>query len=1058
MGDSKGGGGGGKGATNRPNWTVKLLDTWRERNSAPWSDIRKATDSVPEGSVVVVVFGSQAPTRQRDVKELKSKTEAGVTEWWADYKDDEKGSVVKGYSGKVETKVLATNRPLWMPKRIKVHAVFVLKVPIKDRCTLFLEQLDRMANKKQEETSAEGGGKVSVTVYLNNNSPYNVPVATWMDKSWMSHRIPKELRRQLKEQKSGGQQTSSFSGKKRPSSSGGADIIEVSSGGDGSNRDEVNKAKIRRKDESTFREMFPFERDLEIPPCFAMMANVLLPDEVRAVVFEFNRLSREGPPAAIDITIPPLVNSVRLRQSRLAQAIMPAYIFARLFGVPEDMASDPRFVVGDGGGGGVGLFGSRPVEVGDLANLNAQGGGGDLWRGEDIYNEGVGGGGDLRNFVSGGVRDARELLSRPNPRYGGGGGGDFNEPMVQAPFPGEEIGDSGFRLEFGPGPQDEFVPRQMQQRQDIAPRQDFAPPQDFGPQQDFAPLQEFEPRQVPRQEFDFLGERGGGGGGGGGRGMQWGEREPPQEHQDQGFGPGDFRPRGMDSRSDPSFEGGPPLMDDGRGPPQPPAPPPTSVFSAERLQPLESHLRETGQDLKITIEGRMSPPRPRPHELAPPPQHRPAQEWKMPPRGEPEKRPLSPPRRQPPPPGPPLAASSLSAHFHDVARRKDMPPIYGGDMMLAWRVGGHSEATLARMLDKGGLRKTKNELRMALMKEMYGSSVEDIPREVNINEVVDETANYFFAKGGEPAPPPMERGPPPPRQQEPLPPRQQQGPPPQSQVRFRSPPRQSQQQPRPVPPPVSRGRSPSPPRQRSFQPRGRSRSRSPPPPRRNSPPRASAPAGAGGTQGWASEFSGRSANSSSSRPSNGNSVNFKSGFGTWKSYDDPPPSSRRSGEPSRPLPAPISTRRSPSPPGRQLYSSDTDRKSSSSSRPSASDLLLDGGRATLEDAQFHWTPLSVFTNARLQRGIPGRSGTGGVRLSRGEMPAVTAVVQRLMSHTKLSRPALEGLLRTRGLEAVEEAVADNLEPYRSALEAMEGGLTQEFVVGLVADFVAGRPA
>ncbi len=141
-----------------------------------------------------------------------------------------------------------------------------------------------------------------------------------------------------------------------------------------------------------------------------------------------------------------------------------------------------------------------------------------------------------------------------------------------------------------------------------------------------------------------------------------------------------------------------------------------------------------------------------------------------------------------------------------------------------------------------------------------------------------------------------------------------------------------------------------------------------------------------------------------------------------------------------------------------MYSSDTDRKSSSSSRPSASDLLLDGGRATLEDAQFHWTPLSVFTNARLQRGIPGRSGTGGVRLSRGEMPAVTAVVQRLMSHTKLSRPALEGLLRTRGLEAVEEAVADNLEPYRSALEAMEGGLTQEFVVGLVADFVAGRPA
>jgi hypothetical protein len=84
---------------------------------------------------------------------------------------------------------------------------------------------------------------------------------------------------------------------------------------------------------------------------------------------------------------------------------------------------------------------------------------------------------------------------------------------------------------------------------------------------------------------------------------------------------------------------------------------------------------------------------------------------------------------------------TLAAHFcHRMTERGRSAEI-GGDMMLTWRLVGHSESTLrelCRLKDP----ETPNQLRILLMRELFNAK--NIPNTVNVSEVVDETVEYFM--------------------------------------------------------------------------------------------------------------------------------------------------------------------------------------------------------------------------------------------------------------------------------------------------------------------------
>ncbi len=985
----------GKAPAIKPMWTVHMLDTWRERNKEPWSLIRKAHQDAKPDVTTIVILGSQAKTFQQDVKEIKDKASINdVHELLYAFDKNIKGDELKSYSSDFSSHVCVTNRPMWLLKKGFIGSIHVIKLPWSETCEAFLEQLNRMANRAQEKQGAEL--KLEVHIYLNAGRPsFSLPLLQWMNKSWMSNRIPKDLRKEQYDLRGTIQQQ-----KKNNSQQGWQ--MEQSKGNSGqgfegfahleqqqqqvpqqADSDDAKMERMKRQDEIAFRNYFPFDMSLEIPPCFAVMAKCLTVDDIQVVVQEYNCLLRRGPPPVIDLGQPPVVNSSKCRNSRLMQSMLPAYIFARLFGVPQDMTNDPRFVNSQDNWdeqqqqqppGGNGFRPPSLIDMPDIAppqNFVPRDGSGDGGGNYGREQEGFG------NFARNDFRDAREMLSRPR-QFG--------------PLGGEGFGGAS---NFG-GP--------------------------MGPQEE-------------------------------------------RRFQDQSFGAGAAGDNAFQNKSRPD---------------QPP-PKKTSVFSSERLQPVESHLKESGHDLKITIDqdsvGKKADPAP----AAPVQQAAASKDEDDSP------------------------ADSLSAHFHKFARRRGLSKLYGGDMMLAWRVCGHTEATLARVVSGGDFDDNKNKLRMALMKEVYGASVDDIPKEVNVNEVIDETVSYFMPEGKiviknpekkeqggnterKRSPPPMTEAPSDKRRSleparstmaetskvwnaPPQPQFQQQGgagllPNPNMGPGLLSTPINLQPQSLPPPQPYAQPepeshhrpqlnftsrperyhapvpRQPSPPRRGYSPPR-----RQPVPPhqaaplgRFDSPPRHQ-PGPPPPERGFSPP---RRQQSPPRRYDSSQSQRMPSPPRRYEQRrPDSPPRERITPFHSVPAPfAPAEQRRMepgpvPPPPVMNKWTR------SFSGDP---ELLLDGGKVTLEDAQMHWTPLRYFSNERLIR---------RTRLSRSETPTVTAVIQRLMSHTKLSRDALGGLMRTQGSSVVKDAVKDNLEPYRSALEAMQGGLTTDFVVQLVVDYVAG---
>ncbi len=978
----------------KPVWNVHLVESWRDRGKPPWSSIRAARAAATPGSVILVVLGSQAAAgRDKDVEELRRKAdldEEDVVECFHSFQDGEKGDSVKGmFTGVAHgggpgiegKKVVVTNRALWVPRGTLVHSVQVLKLPLPEICGVFLDQLNRMANRKQAE-AGEDGLRLSVNLHLSGSAQmakFNAPLVKWMEKSWMSNRIPNALRVQIK--KGGSNIGKPALGREAPwfRQQSQAQLQQQQQQQQQQQRQQQQQQQqpkyesaehrkienMRQKDHGAFRLAFPFETDLEVPPGFSFMEKALSHGEVREVVRVYNQLLSQGPPATIDPGVPPLVQSTQLKNSRMIQATMPAYIFARLFGVPEDLADDPRFAVGgygSGGGGGGGVWGdSRGGREG-----GSDRGGGDMWGRPKYFHE----------------ERAEEgfgfLMSR-----------DLHPPVP--------VDEREFAGKFDQG----RVERRVERRS-------------------FERGEEFLGR--PNQGWHFNDE-----------GLQFEERRRHFETEQE---TGEFlaRPREIFQESLPppqeererrrSFNDGGQLEPrwDHHETPQPPpqlqAPPPSrfqedlsqedlrstmlsrqqqqhqferetvgkSVFSPDRLQPLDSHLRRTGQELRITIEGGER----RPTDIfggsgsggggggggggsgggdgdgdgddgsGDTKGDYTSREQEQPPAGAgaPAPPPLSWPQPASSASGP---ARTLTSHFYDIARRKGMGTAYGGDMMLAWRVCGHSEATLADLVSEAcGAGGNKNQLRMALMREIYGIPADEIPKEVNVNEVVDETANYFMP----------------------------------GDVIV-----------------VSGGASTS---------------------------------------------------SASSAQSMRKERREKEAFGSWKNsvtgrtvcHPDPGPSAFRRRSP------PAKRRREPSPPWSRAPGPVPPPRSSlpaaprlppfevAPTRPFVNDLLLDGGCASLEKAQFHWTPLVQFTTARL---------SARARVASHELPAVTAVVQRLMSHTKLSRPALEALRDAHGPEGVEMVVSESLEPFRSALQSMEGELTTEMVTRLVVDFISGRP-
>lgn len=109
---------------------------------------------------------------------------------------------------------------------------------------------------------------------------------------------------------------------------------------------------------------------------------------------------------------------------------------------------------------------------------------------------------------------------------------------------------------------------------------------------------------------------------------------------------------------------------------------------------------------------------------------------------------------------------TLLSHFNQSQMLKGRPVVWGSNMMLTWRLTGHNEDTLRALCRKVDP-KDQNELRIALMKEIMLVQSKDVPANVNISEVVDETVEYFLPSS-QPAPPPPQRHPPPPQQRHPV--------------------------------------------------------------------------------------------------------------------------------------------------------------------------------------------------------------------------------------------------------------------------------------------------
>lgn len=88
--------------------------------------------------------------------------------------------------------------------------------------------------------------------------------------------------------------------------------------------------------------------------------------------------------------------------------------------------------------------------------------------------------------------------------------------------------------------------------------------------------------------------------------------------------------------------------------------------------------------------------------------------------------------------------NSLADHFNNFAMTQNRNPVSGGDMLLAWRLIGHNEQTLKDVLKKQEV-KTKNQLKMALIKELHQDSA-NVPDSIDVSEVLDETCIYFWQR------------------------------------------------------------------------------------------------------------------------------------------------------------------------------------------------------------------------------------------------------------------------------------------------------------------------
>ncbi|CAM6053412.1 unnamed protein product [Sphagnum tenellum] len=87
---------------------------------------------------------------------------------------------------------------------------------------------------------------------------------------------------------------------------------------------------------------------------------------------------------------------------------------------------------------------------------------------------------------------------------------------------------------------------------------------------------------------------------------------------------------------------------------------------------------------------------------------------------------------------------SLSAYFRVAARRRGFDPVYGADLMLMWRLAAHNESTLKALVEQEAPPLTKNKLVLLFMRELSSVSPNEIPETIGVNDVVDETANFFL--------------------------------------------------------------------------------------------------------------------------------------------------------------------------------------------------------------------------------------------------------------------------------------------------------------------------
>ena len=90
---------------------------------------------------------------------------------------------------------------------------------------------------------------------------------------------------------------------------------------------------------------------------------------------------------------------------------------------------------------------------------------------------------------------------------------------------------------------------------------------------------------------------------------------------------------------------------------------------------------------------------------------------------------------------------TLSGFFLKYALSKNLPAVFGGDMMLTWRMAGQNEQSLRAIVEQENTQ-SKNVLRMRFMKELMNAASKDIPETVNISEVCDETVNFFLDNPG----------------------------------------------------------------------------------------------------------------------------------------------------------------------------------------------------------------------------------------------------------------------------------------------------------------------